>query len=477
MNLKRFANVVEHAGSGLKMPEDAARTIEGLSKNLPAECSYRRRSMTPDEFSLSAGERSDLSIISTWSPDRDREVVLSKGLDRNGYNGVVPFAHRYNELPVGKCVRMDPVRDGAAMLAKTFYPEKPADWGNATWMPSAVLHLMQNGVCTGKSVGFLPLEIRAATPQEKSAHPDWEDCPIIARAALIEYSVVPVPCQAEAEMMAVSKAFTAGVIDKSVADFLTESLAPKAIIEPPPTCYKCKGAMASTKPECFRCEKCGIEYSTKSETPIVVDDKTMTDTNTALQTDEDDMPNCPTCNSSANVSKKGDGGIYTCSTCGNDFTPETDPDMTKSVKAMKLNGPCISTAKRLIAEGNVDHGEWVAPVGSERKPEECLLVDLDAPAAAQCKYPIIKGGQLYSRAVSNAAARAEQNGEADVAATAKNLSDLIEKHAGKSLLNEPFRSPESIVKSIELHRAANEKQAREDAEQAMADVLTLARGS
>src|SRR5438270_7784440 len=94
--------VVEHAATGLKMPETTARKIEELSKGLPADFTYRRVAKQAVIDELDPGSRTDVSFITTDDVDRDQEVVLPQGLGTQSFSGVVTFAHRYDELPVGK---------------------------------------------------------------------------------------------------------------------------------------------------------------------------------------------------------------------------------------------------------------------------------------------------------------------------------------------------------------------------------------
>lgn len=212
-------NVVE-GPMGLKMPESTARQIEELSKGLPRDFEYRRIAKSASEFACDPGERTDVSVITTDAIDRDGEVVLPGGIDWSGYNRIVTFAHRYDELPAGSnwWIRSK----GNGLVAKTHYPNKPADWGDAPWLPSAILHLMQQPVptCTGKSIGFMPLSIRAATPSEKAMRPELDGVPIIDKAAGIEYAVAPVPCNSDAEMQAVSKGIKDGIFDQKTADLI-----------------------------------------------------------------------------------------------------------------------------------------------------------------------------------------------------------------------------------------------------------------
>jgi transposase-like protein len=224
MKLKLTANIVEHAGTGLRMPEGTARRIEELSKGLPADFTYRRLAKSATKFRLEDGERSDVSLITTSDVDRDGDVVLPGGGDWSAYNKVVTFAHRYDELPVGSSWWIRP--EGNGLAAKTHYPPKPADWGDAPWLPSAILHLMQQPVptCTGKSIGFLPINIRGATPDEKSRRPELDGVPIVDKWAGIEYAVAPVPCNPSAEMEAVSKGMRAGVFDARVAKLFNQAV-------------------------------------------------------------------------------------------------------------------------------------------------------------------------------------------------------------------------------------------------------------
>jgi hypothetical protein len=220
---KHSPNIVEHATTGFRIPEPLARKIDSLSRDLPKDFAYQRIARKSDEFSLDPGQRTDVSFITTDAIDREQQVVLPAGGDWSTYNRVVTFAHRYDQLPVGSNWWIRPRGNG--LIAKTYYPPKPADWGHSPWLPSAVLHLMQQPTptCTGKSIGFLPLNIRNATPDELSQRPTLRGVQIIDRWIGIEYAVVPVPCNPEAEMQAVAKGMELGVIDEAVVKLLSES--------------------------------------------------------------------------------------------------------------------------------------------------------------------------------------------------------------------------------------------------------------
>jgi hypothetical protein len=221
---KRFHNLVTHASTGLSIPESLARRIDELSRNLPRDFNYRRLARKSDSFTLDPGERTDVSYITTDAVDREGEVVIPAGGDWSGYNRVVTFAHRYDQLPVGSNWWIRPKGNG--LVAKTHYPERPADWGEASpWLPSAILHLMRQPVptCTGKSIGFVPLNVRSATGDETARRPELKHARVIDRWVGVEYAVVPVPCNPEAQVQAVAKGIEQGLIDRKILKMIEQT--------------------------------------------------------------------------------------------------------------------------------------------------------------------------------------------------------------------------------------------------------------
>ncbi len=96
-----LSQIIVEGPQGLSMPESTARKIEELGRSVPADFVYRRIARQSDEFQFDPGERTDVSVITTDALDRDGEVVLPAGIDWSGYNRVVTFCHRYDQLPVG----------------------------------------------------------------------------------------------------------------------------------------------------------------------------------------------------------------------------------------------------------------------------------------------------------------------------------------------------------------------------------------
>jgi hypothetical protein len=311
---KSFGNIVVHAGSGLLMPEKTAREIEEISKSVPPDFKYRRVAKSAHDFSVDEGSRCDVSYITTDDVDREGEVVLPNGIDRAKYNGVVTLAHDYRALPVGSNWWIRPQEKDArhGLLARTHYPPKPADWGDAPWMPSAILHLMQQPVptCTGKSIGFIPLNIRGATIEEKSKRPELKDAPIVDRSVLLEYAVAPVPCNASAEMVSVSKALREsvekGIFNKDTADIFAEVF---GIVDQKADSLATLDAASEKLAEVAA----NIRISNVAE--------------------KESMPACPKCLSPDKVTRKTDGDMYTCGVCNLDFSPATEAKIAAALAA------------------------------------------------------------------------------------------------------------------------------------------------
>jgi len=197
---------------GFPMREESAREIDELLKAQPSgeEYEYRHLSVAADDVRTDEDARTDTSFITTDALDRDREVVLPGGGDFAQFrkNPVVTFAHRYNELPVGRALwlKRDEQNGRAGILAKTQYAAKPDDWGDAPWQPSAVWAWVQQGILKGKSIGFLPTQVRPPTEKDLKARPDWANVGlIISKWLMLEYAVAPVPSNPDALVQSIGK--------------------------------------------------------------------------------------------------------------------------------------------------------------------------------------------------------------------------------------------------------------------------------
>lgn len=184
---------------GLKMKEEQAVSLESLIKSLPKERNKISRKAAVAETS-EVGERSDVSIISTDSVDRQGEVVLAPGVDPSHYlkNPVVCWNHQYEIPPVGQCLWLKHFND--KIKAKTLYA--------STEFGQEIFTLTQEGILKGKSIGFITLEVRDPLPDELSLRPEWKGVTIISKSLLLEFSCCGIPMNQDALVEMVSKGMT-----------------------------------------------------------------------------------------------------------------------------------------------------------------------------------------------------------------------------------------------------------------------------
>ena len=215
---------------GFPMRSDVARAVEAARKEQSADMrqafstdvngqtvdGYCRIAKAPSAINIDDDARTDVSLVTTASVDRDHEVVLPKGIDWSQFrrNMVVPFAHTYDALPVGRGLWItrqksdNPKKDGWA--AKTQYTRKPPEWGG-DWFADAVFWMIQEKVLLGKSIGFMPLTGSPPTEDDLRRRPEFAGVRwIVEKALILEYSVVPVPSNPDALVTQVGKCAAAG---------------------------------------------------------------------------------------------------------------------------------------------------------------------------------------------------------------------------------------------------------------------------
>lgn len=101
--------------------------------------------------------------------------------------------------------------------------------------------------------------------------------------------------------------------------------------------------------------------------------------------------------------------------------------------ALKINHDAIAKAREAISAGRIDHGEWSAPVGSERKADECLAIDESAPPAEKYEYPVFKDGHISAKGLASASGYAEKNFPELHTAIAPLLAELARHKTSLSL--------------------------------------------
>ncbi|VTR96800.1 HK97 family phage prohead protease [Tuwongella immobilis] len=187
---------------GFPMEDGVARVVESVMKSLPGDLAYRYRKMTILEPTLAvdADIRGDISWITTEEPDREGDIVEPGGLDDSQYrvNPVVTWNHDYALPAVGYAAwwRVGESGGRRGVLAKTVYPRRPADWTAPRWAPDDCFELVRAGLLRGKSIGFLPLQVRAPSAAEIRA--DSRLARVrhrIERWLLLEYACCALPVQ------------------------------------------------------------------------------------------------------------------------------------------------------------------------------------------------------------------------------------------------------------------------------------------
>lgn len=199
---------------GFRMRSQAASELETILKSEGVQAAdYRRYVVDEEPQSVSTAKRSDVSWISVESPDKEREVILSSGMNFSVIrrNNIVTIDHK---LPVVAkslwqkvCERAD---GGTGVMAKTEYLPKPDGWdAEDKWIGDAIFNLVVQKALPGKSVGILPVpgKVRAPSQQEVDANPSWEGCKVYEKSYLVEYAICPRPVHPDALTVTVQKSF------------------------------------------------------------------------------------------------------------------------------------------------------------------------------------------------------------------------------------------------------------------------------
>jgi hypothetical protein len=136
-------------------------------------------------------------VISTSTVDRVGDILLPRGCQTRNYlmNPIVYNSHRYSDLPVGRCTRLEVADD--IMVAWTEFAPRPSSLpASSEWLPDTLLSLYQQGVLKGWSVGLNVIAARPPTRAELKEQPTASR--VITNWELIEYSVASIPMNPEA---------------------------------------------------------------------------------------------------------------------------------------------------------------------------------------------------------------------------------------------------------------------------------------
>ncbi|MDD5366918.1 MAG: HK97 family phage prohead protease [Gallionellaceae bacterium] len=168
---------------------------------------YPTDSITPVPNTDGTESRRLRFAISTGAVDRQHDVIDPTGWETNDYlkNPIVLWAHNYDDLPVAKAISLGV--EGNALIAEAeFVP------GDVYPFAETVYQMLKGGFLNATSVGFRP---------KKTAFVEDRQGYDIQQAELLEFSIVPVPANPEALILARS----AGVDVQPLVDWATKTLA------------------------------------------------------------------------------------------------------------------------------------------------------------------------------------------------------------------------------------------------------------
>lgn len=170
-------------------------------------------------------------VITTGAVDRDNDTISPKGWDLSSYlkNPSVLWAHDYSQLPVGKALDIVATENGLQSTVQ--FPPK-----GVHPFADTVFELVKGGFLNATSVGFRPTE---AEPNVERGGLDF------TKQELLEYSIVPVPANSEALLVARSK----GIDTKLVEGWAKKVLGMKAMA----ACPNCNAPYDGPNPMCDEC--------------------------------------------------------------------------------------------------------------------------------------------------------------------------------------------------------------------------------
>ena len=212
-NFNEFYKGLATGPTDIPMRDEDAREVEKLLDS--GEYRPIKKHTTLLE-SFAPNERADISIISDSSVDGDKQIVLAKTIDISRFtkNPVVTYGHNWYAPPIGKSLWQK--RVGEVWKAKTQYAPRPENVESKNWLPDQIWHLVKESYLPGKSIGGIA-KFKAVEKADLEANPSWAGAKEVSESVLLlEYSVVPLQCNANAIVQQVAK----GNIDLS-ADFIS----------------------------------------------------------------------------------------------------------------------------------------------------------------------------------------------------------------------------------------------------------------
>jgi DNA polymerase III delta prime subunit len=167
---------------------------------------------------------------STAAVDHEGEVLVPDGCLSKVWekNPQVFFIHEGSKLPVAKGLAIQRTEEGVRIKFQ-FLERPPTLPEGIEWVPDTLWWLFKNKGLNAVSVGFLPVDGRAATSRDVAKY--GEGCQYVhGRWTLLELSVVPLPCNPEALVEAVGKGFlTQASVDKVFGQYHKDAMTAAAV--------------------------------------------------------------------------------------------------------------------------------------------------------------------------------------------------------------------------------------------------------
>lgn len=164
-----------------------------MSSASPAGVEYKTVEIADLGFKAKANDRVLRFTVTTDALDRDHDVVIPSGMRFDEYlrNPQFLWAHKHDQLPIGKCVRLELARGNRALVGDfEFARHSFAD---------QIFKLYNDGFLNAVSVGFRSLVSGPPSPEMLATRPELVKCFRVIKASnLFEVSAVPIPSNPEA---------------------------------------------------------------------------------------------------------------------------------------------------------------------------------------------------------------------------------------------------------------------------------------
>lgn len=167
------------------------------------------------------------AVITTDTVDRDGEVVVPQGMNSSDYERNPVLLYEHNEKqPIGKMLTMK--RNERSIEAEFALAPRPENHVGE-WIPDTIGSLMEFGALNAMSIGFLGVEARPATKADSMKYGEGLRR-VYGKWKLLEVSVVSMPANQEAIVMAVRKGLVSSGAVKSLGVTVPDSIK----VEPSP---------------------------------------------------------------------------------------------------------------------------------------------------------------------------------------------------------------------------------------------------